>query len=849
MPTVSELMSRNISNAITNVKTWKGIIFNVKDYGAKGDGDTDDTDAFIKAVEAAREFGQPAYVPATNPYYIVDVDKVNIEYLSGPGVILSANGAMISLDGALVNRNNIVQKKMMEPFFGFDNGFTNTEIYPGARLAMQGITVLDVNGKTKLFVVQRCQGSNYASNERCRIVEFDLLGDGSEVQPIAFSEELDLGHGQDVGGLVINGEVYLYTYMAHGGVFVNGESGKGFSRVHWRGSATSQADVKTYQLFGTSTSGHRFSLFNKSMIGLTRDGKYVIVCPTREMDSSRHIFLYDREKVENASNPMDVEPSIIWVIEHMPANNNTAIQGIDGDGKYIYISYGYTQPFGYHIIQVYDYFGNLIRQLEIDDVRAEYGYAGLMNHPTLGTPVQMELEGLAVWGKEILVGVLDTWRATGDVVTYEGRTFAAMSDNQGVYPLDIFTWVPSAKTSGGEWDVNTSYTIGNYTRRSKVIYSIREPFGDEGEEPIDNGIIPRIGSGSINLRGSNPDILVKYLDGFQIAYWNDNLEKYLYLLQYTNGNTLIIRDTNPGADNSHSGRILVQFSDGREIFGLRSKDGLTTGAGTNYYGNNDSNFAGWIRDFTNNLPRRETTENGETTFRSSSGYIPLMADRPDTGHILGVKRNGNLGLSVYMSTINVTLAGMNGRAIHLGTQEAEGTPVMRLSINNTNGHVTPGADNAQNFGSASARWKEIFAGNGTINTSDRNEKDHIENIPDAVLDAWAEVNFRRFKFKDAITEKGENARWHIGLIAQEIVEAFQRHGLDATEYGIVCYDEWPEQQEIWEEHTDEETGEKIRIKVQDHRPAGSRWSIRPDECQFLEMALMRRELAKLRGGS
>jgi hypothetical protein len=44
-----------------------------------------------------------------------------------------------------------------------------------------------------------------------------------------------------------------------------------------------------------------------------------------------------------------------------------------------------------------------------------------------------------------------------------------------------------------------------------------------------------------------------------------------------------------------------------------------------------------------------------------------------------------------------------------------------------------------------------------------------------------------------VNKKGDKARWHIGKIAQDVVAAFEKYGLDATEYAVLCYDEWPEQ--------------------------------------------------------
>jgi hypothetical protein len=165
----------------------------------------------------------------------------------------------------------------------------------------------------------------------------------------------------------------------------------------------------------------------------------------------------------------------------------------------------------------------------------------------------------------------------------------------------------------------------------------------------------------------------------------------------------------------------------------------------------------------------------------------------------------------------------------------------------------PSVDNSTSIGSSSLRFKQIYAGTGAINTSDKNAKQNIKPINDKVLDAWSEVEYSQFRFKDAVKEKGQAARTHFGVIAQEIEKAFKRHGLNAFDYGILCYDEWDDiYEETEEEQTivDEETGEETIVSVKTGKKKkvkskGRLYSIRPDECLMLESALMRRTNKRL----
>lgn len=80
---VSEIVSSRIGNAITNVNVWGGVIYNVKSYGAKGDGVTDDT-AAIQATHAAivATGKRGTMVLPLGVYKINSLLTINVSYVS-----------------------------------------------------------------------------------------------------------------------------------------------------------------------------------------------------------------------------------------------------------------------------------------------------------------------------------------------------------------------------------------------------------------------------------------------------------------------------------------------------------------------------------------------------------------------------------------------------------------------------------------------------------------------------------------------------------------------------------------------------------------------------------------------
>ena len=125
-------------------------------------------------------------------------------------------------------------------------------------------------------------------------------------------------------------------------------------------------------------------------------------------------------------------------------------------------------------------------------------------------------------------------------------------------------------------------------------------------------------------------------------------------------------------------------------------------------------------------------------------------------------------------------------------------------------------DNTYSLGEAGLRWSVVYAGTGTINTSDAREKQQFRSLSDTENAVAVRLKslIKAFKFNDAVQAKGDAARIHVGVIAQEVIAAFEAEGLDANRYAIICYDEWDAELD--------EDGNEVR-------PAGNRYGVRYEE--------------------
>ena len=158
---------------------------------------------------------------------------------------------------------------------------------------------------------------------------------------------------------------------------------------------------------------------------------------------------------------------------------------------------------------------------------------------------------------------------------------------------------------------------------------------------------------------------------------------------------------------------------------------------------------------------------------------------------------GSVGLTAYGS-------GANGNLITFANRSGAGTTAERMRINSsgnllvgtTSGSVNlviggtsdsariiPATDNVGYIGESTHRWQAIYAVNGSIQTSDEREKTEIKET-NLGLDFIKDLKPVSYKWIDGEQQnKGKDEREHQGLIAQQVAETVEKHGIDKNTFG------------------------------------------------------------------
>ena len=146
----------------------------------------------------------------------------------------------------------------------------------------------------------------------------------------------------------------------------------------------------------------------------------------------------------------------------------------------------------------------------------------------------------------------------------------------------------------------------------------------------------------------------------------------------------------------------------------------------------------------------------------------------------------------------------NGAGASSGASVSSAGLVTAKTLSVTSGVTTvffPTTDNSIALGGGSNRWSVVYAGTGTINTSDGNLKQDVAELDEVEKRVALRLKalIRKFRFKDAVAEKGADARIHVGAIAQDVEAAFILEGLNPEHYAVFCKDTWIDEDHV--EHT------------------------------------------------
>lgn len=166
----------------------------------------------------------------------------------------------------------------------------------------------------------------------------------------------------------------------------------------------------------------------------------------------------------------------------------------------------------------------------------------------------------------------------------------------------------------------------------------------------------------------------------------------------------------------------------------------------------------------------KSLQGSEVGIYNSSGKIVAYM-MPETTTSSGLTIDSNYSIRLLADNNIYLYSGANGNSIQF--YDANQTDSIIIAAPSVIGKGT-GSD----LGKSNRKWSNIYANNGTIQTSDANQKNSIEELPDKYIELFDELAPRRYKLNN-----GTSGRYHVGFVAQEVEKAMIASDIDSKEFG------------------------------------------------------------------
>jgi len=188
------------------------------------------------------------------------------------------------------------------------------------------------------------------------------------------------------------------------------------------------------------------------------------------------------------------------------------------------------------------------------------------------------------------------------------------------------------------------------------------------------------------------------------------------------------------------------------------------------------NASSSIELYEDNTKRIETTTVGATVHCTNSSDGLLVTASQEGTVTVEDQRNSAYKASFSMGGSAPTIKNQNTNTGDRTLNIMKGSTT--VCFWDGNGHYIPGSDNTFNIGGGSDRWGTVFAATGTINTSDKNEKNTIIES-DLGLDFVNKLKPVSYKWNK------DDDKTHYGLIVQDIEETITSLGKSVQDFGSI----------------------------------------------------------------
>ncbi|WP_272387651.1 tail fiber domain-containing protein [Acinetobacter baumannii] len=215
----------------------------------------------------------------------------------------------------------------------------------------------------------------------------------------------------------------------------------------------------------------------------------------------------------------------------------------------------------------------------------------------------------------------------------------------------------------------------------------------------------------------------------------------------------------------------VQYRDGPKFLGMVMDSYLST-SGKSLGNENISNLRGI---YGNTTLVQSNTANATAANGFPSSGVPYLVQQLSSG---AANNSYNVQLAYAISSASGNMwfrTGDYGRAY---------TSWCRVFHYRDN--LIPATTNTYDIGSASINYKNAYFQNAPTVVSDERHKKDVSELSEQEINCAIACGklYRKYKLKDG------DDKFHVGAIAQEVIQCFIDHGLDWQDYGIVIHESW-----------------------------------------------------------